>query len=95
MADQIVNITVNRTVKQVNIGVSPAPQQVIDIVAVRGEEPLFLAWKNVTFLTGAKKTGEDAGTSPSISFTDDYVYFCVQGGDAENTIWKKALLFQT
>ena len=92
---QGINITVNRTVKQVNIDVSPAPQQVIDIVAMRGEEPLFLAWKDAAFMTGAKKTGIDAGVMPSFSITDDYLYILVQEGDAGTAIWKKALLYQT
>ena len=95
MSEQVINITVNHTVRQVSIDVSPAPLQVIEVVAMRGEEPLFLGWKSLIFLTGAKKTGVDAGTTQSISFTDDYVYFCVQGGDAGTAIWKKALLYQT
>jgi len=95
MSEQIINITVNHTVKQVNIDVSPAAPVEIDITAMRGEEPLFLAWRNATFLTGAKQTGVDAGVWPSFSVTDDYLYILVQGGDAGTAIWKKALLFQT
>jgi len=71
MSEQIINITVNHTVKQVNIDVSPAAPVEIDITAMRGEEPLFLAWRNATFLTGAKQTGVDAGVWPSFSVTDD------------------------
>ena len=95
MSDQNVNITVHHTVRQVNVEVTPAAPQVIDITAMRGEEPLFLTWKNATFLTGAKKTGVDPGVMPSFSFTDDYLHILVQGGAAGEAIWKKALLFQT
>ena len=95
MSEQVINITVNHTVRQVNIGVLTPQPQVIEVVAMRGEEPLFLGWRSLVFLMGEKKTGVDAGTVQSISFTDDYVYFCVQGGDAGTAIWKKALLYQT
>ena len=92
MSDQVVNITVNHTVRQVNVAINPAAQQIIDITAMRGEEPLFLAFRNATFLTGVKKTGVDAGVMPSFSFTDDYLYILVQGGAVGEAIWKKTLL---
>lgn len=95
MSDQLININVSHTVRQVNVEIIPATPQLIDITAIRGAEPLFLAWKNAAFLTGAKKTGVDAGVMPSFSFTDDYLYILVQEGTAGEAIWKKALLFQT
>ncbi len=83
MSDQIVNITVSHTAKEVSI------------TAMRGEEPLFLAWKEAVFLTGVKKTGIDAGVMPSFSVTDDYLYVLVQGGAVGEAIWKKTVLFQS
>jgi len=95
MADQIINITVNHTVREVAVNVThPAPLE-IDILAMHVDEPLFHAFKNTTFLTGVKKTGIDAGVMPSFSFTDDYLYILVQGGAPGEAIWKKAILFQT
>jgi hypothetical protein len=50
---------------------------------------------DILFTTGAKTTGIDAGVSPTISITDDYLYVCVKGGEAGEAIWKKSLLFQS
>jgi hypothetical protein len=58
-------------------------------------EPLFSTWNALMFTTGEKKTGRDAGIYQQLSFTDDYIYFCVFGGLAGTAIWKKTLLFQT
>ena len=44
---------------------------------------------------GAKSSSTDAGTFGDISITDDYIYFCVQTGEAGSAIWKKSVVFQT
>ena len=100
MSEQIVDIAVSHTVQQVTIVVTPPVQKVVAITVTQagggtGEEPLFLAWKYVTLLTGERKSGVDAGVCPSFSFTDDYMYVCVKTGDSESAIWKKTLLFHT
>jgi hypothetical protein len=55
---------------------------------------------SAVFGSGAKRTGYDSGTIPSLSIEDDYLYVLVGSGtgmpDGSGTsIWKKALLFQT
>jgi hypothetical protein len=56
---------------------------------------LILAAGGITTLSGSKTTGLDAGVAGQISITDDYGYFCVQGGSTGTAIWKKFILFQS
>lgn len=95
MSEQVVNITVNRTVQEVDIEVDQTGIQDVDINVLVDREPLFLAWKNVMFLEGEKRTGVDAGELHAESVTDDYLYKCVKGGEAGVAVWKKILLFQS
>jgi len=44
---------------------------------------------------GEKITGRDAGVISNISLTDDYLYVCVESGDAANAIWKKFIICRT
>ena len=91
MSEQIVNITVTHAVQQVDILVTPGVQKVINITVTQGSG----GGGGIPVLFGEKKTGKDAGVCPSISITDDYLYVCVQSGDAASAIWKKTLLFHT
>jgi len=91
MSEQIVNITVAQTAQAVEIVVTPPVQKVINITVTQGSG----GGGSIPVLFGEKKTGIDVGVSPSFSFTDDYLYVCVQSGDAASAIWKKTLLFHT
>jgi len=91
MSEQIVNITVAQTVQAVEIEVTPPEQKVINITVTQGSG----GGGSIPVLFGEKKTGTDAGICPSFSITDDYMYVCVQSGDAASAIWKKILLFHT
>lgn len=93
MSEQIVNITVAHTVQQVDIVVTPPEQKVINITVTQGSGGG--GGGSIPVLFGEKKTGTDAGICPSFSFTDDYLYVCVQSGDGTSAIWKKTLLFHT
>ena len=57
----------------------------------------FIEFKSDTmsFEDGARKTGRDAGIYKSISFDDDYTYYCVKGGIAGVAIWKKIAMTST
>jgi len=90
MSEQIVNITVAHTVQQVDILVIPSMQKVINITVTQGS-----GGGSIPVLFGEKKTGVNEGACPSFSITDDYLYVCVQSGDAASAIWKKVLLFHT
>ena len=48
-----------------------------------------------SFSTGSRSSSSDPGTLYEISFTDDYIFYCVQTGDSGNAVWKKSVLFQT
>lgn len=74
--------------QQVALLVTLPLQKVINLQVVQGDG-------DYSCTSGEKKTGVDAGVSPSFSFTDDYLYVCVKGGDQHTAIWKKTLLFQT
>ena len=91
MSEQVVNITVAHTVQQVEIVVTPHVKKVINITVAQGSG----GGGSIPVLFGEKKTGTDAGVCPSFSITDDYLYVCVQSGDAASAIWKKILLFHT
>lgn len=56
---------------------------------------LFITWRDTMITYGEKSSARDAGKTKQISFSDDYMYFCVLGGIAGSAIWKKTLLFQT
>ena len=95
MSEQIVNITINRSVQEFTISVEPPAAKIFEITASRGNEPLFLAWKTLMYLEGEKRTGVDAGELHAESVTDDYLYKCIKGGEAGVAVWKKILLFQS
>ncbi len=55
----------------------------------------FLDWQASYFTEGEKLTYRDAGILGQFSYTNDYLYVCVRGGDENDAIWKKAVLFQS
>jgi len=91
MSEQTVPIVVNQEVQLVRIVVIPPVQKVVQITVTQGSG----GGGSILVLSGEKKTGTDAGVCPSFSITDDYMYVCVQSGDAASAIWKKILLFHT
>lgn len=70
-------------------------QDDLSIVPVPGANLDFLLFLSANFLTGERITGTHAGQLWQMSVSDDYLYVCVQTGDASTAIWKKTILFQT
>lgn len=108
MSDQVINITVVKVAKEaVNIAVNKTVREVV-LTASLVNEPLFTSsaahgitsadiatWNSDIGGTGERITGIDGGVLNSLSIGNDYLYVCVQGGEAGVAIWKKMVLFQS
>lgn len=68
----------------------------LQVVGLDGWEEIFIQDLSIVTMTeGEKITGRDAGVISNISLTDDYLYVCVESGDAANAIWKKFIICRT
>lgn len=79
-------------VDPVYLDLDVAPSVFIGTVLTGPQGPAGNPWIP---MTGAKSSASDAGLFGEISIDNDYLYVCVQSGEAGSAIWKKSLMFQT